>query len=99
MGMEAKMNAVLNSDRCVTAASESPFKVNTRLIAKVQHSAGSHCHRAANLLNCYYLCAEAGRMQSTRGNGTAIDAALRMFRQAEIDLRRFLTEQLMSYSL
>ena len=64
--------------------------VNTRLVAAVQSNAGALCHRSANLLHAYYLCADVYRMRLGRGDADAAEAARRQLTQAEAMLRKFL---------
>jgi hypothetical protein len=72
------------------AAVSSP--VNTRLVAAVQTRAGARCHQSANLLSAYYLSADVYRKRCGRGDDAAASAAWRTFKQAEIQLRHFLTD-------
>jgi hypothetical protein len=69
-----------------------PYQVNTRLIAAVQNHAGAHCHTSANLLQCYYFCAEVYRVQLRNNDPTAAEAARRGVQRAEVRLREFLTD-------
>lgn len=68
------------------------FQVNTRLIAAVQNHAGAHCHTSANLLQCYYFCAEVYRVQLRNNDPVATETARRGVQRAEVRLREFLTD-------
>jgi hypothetical protein len=67
------------------------FLFNTRLVAAVQTKAGAHCHESANLLQAYYFCADVYRVQLRNNDAVAAEAARRSVQQAEVRLRRFLT--------
>jgi hypothetical protein len=70
----------------------APFLFNTRLVAAVQTKAGAHCHESANLLQTYYFCAEVYRVQLRSNDAVPTDAARRSVQQAEVRLRKFLTD-------
>jgi hypothetical protein len=80
----------------INASSETtpsiPFQFNTRLVAAVQTKAGAHCHESANLLQAYYFRADVYRMQLRNKDAVAAEAARRSVQQAEVLLRKFLTE-------
>jgi hypothetical protein len=69
-----------------------PSQMNTRLVAAVQSRAGARCHTSANLLQCYYFCAEVYRVQLRNNDPVATEAARRGMQQAEVRLREFLTD-------
>jgi hypothetical protein len=64
--------------------------LDTRLIAAVQNSAGARCHRSANLLYSYYLCADVYRSRLRHGDADASNAARQRFQESENRLREFL---------
>jgi hypothetical protein len=71
----------------------TPFprvELDTRLIAAVQNSAGVRCHRSANLLYTYYLCADVYRSRLRHGDADASNAARQRFQESENRLREFL---------
>ena len=65
-------------------------ELDTRLIAAVQSRAGAQCHRSANLLYSYYLCADVYRSKLRRGDPDATRAARQRFQDSENRLREFL---------
>ena len=73
-------------------ASPAAFHVelDTRLIAAVQTRAGARCHRSANLLQSYYLCADAYKAKMRKGDQNASWAARQRFQESENRLREFL---------
>jgi hypothetical protein len=81
----------------INASSETtptgiPFQFNTRLIAAVQTKAGARCHESANLLQAYYFRADVYRMQLRNKDAVAAEAARRSVQQAEVLLRKFLSD-------
>jgi len=75
-----------------TPLASIPFQFNTRLIAAVQTKAGARCHESANLVQAYYFRADVYRMQLRNKDAVAAEAARRKVQQAEVHLRRFLTD-------
>jgi len=69
-----------------------PSQMNTRLVAAVQSRAGARCHTSANLLQCYYFCAEVYRVQLRNNGPVAAEPARRGMQRAEARLREFLTD-------
>jgi len=65
-------------------------ELDTRLIAAVQSRAGARCHRSANLIHSYYLCADVYRSRLRQGNADASMAARQRFQDIENRLREFL---------
>jgi hypothetical protein len=65
-------------------------ELDTRLIAAVQTQAGARCHRSANLLHSYYLCADVYKAKMRKGDLDASRVARQRFQESENRLREFL---------
>ena len=70
---------------------------DTRLVAAVQAAAGAQCHRAANLLQAYYVNAEACRDALDMGDEAGAEDARRACAAARAELREFLAERLLGW--
>ena len=77
--------------RSDSVASAFRVELDTRLIAAVQNRAGARCHRSANLIHSYYLCADVYRSKLRQGNADASKAARQRFQESEVRLREFLS--------
>jgi hypothetical protein len=89
---EVEMKSARTIKPAATNGLPLPSQMNTRLVAAVQSRAGARCHTSANLLQCYYFCAEVYRVQLRNNDPVATEAARRSMQRAETRLREFLTE-------
>jgi hypothetical protein len=87
---EAKSRAEALFAAAAPAASSFAVPLDTRLIAAIQNRAGARCHRSANLLHTYYMCADVYRSRLRQGNADASRAARLRFQESENRLREFL---------
>jgi hypothetical protein len=89
---EVEMKSARTIKPAATNGLSFPSQMNTRLVAAVQSRAGARCHTSANLLQCYYFCAEVYRVQLRNNDPVAAEAARRSMQRAEVRLREFLTD-------
>jgi hypothetical protein len=78
----------------IEASAVASIDLDTRLIAAVQTRGGARCHRAANLLRSYYMCADVCRSRLHAGSAPAIKAACLRLQAWERRLRDFLSSSL-----